>query len=125
MDRRGWAALLLAAAMLLRLLVPNGFMLDRADGVVALELCSGTGPMLMGGPAAAMPMHHHDGKAAKADMPCAFSGVAADALGGIDPILYVALVAFVMAVARAAVMRPALVRRTHLRPPLRGPPLRS
>ncbi len=117
------AALLIAAALLVRLIVPTGYMLDASHGAITVELCSGTGPMRM-----AMPgmTHPDDGKGhGKAGSPCAFAGLAAPALGGADPILLAVAIAFIMATAFDGGVAAPPLRRLFLRPPLRGPPTAS
>ena len=67
----------------------------------------------------------HRGKAmdhGRAEVSCSFSGLSAVVLGPIDPVQIVGLIAFVMAGGLVAVRLPPSIRRTHLRPPPRGPP---
>jgi hypothetical protein len=147
----GW---LCAAALLLKLLVPPGYMIGNAQGRVVIELCSGviTAPMTMTHGDMAhhgMPDHAHQDRAHKdrgtkdhgtkdhgaadhgaadhgaAEMPCAFAGHAAAVIGAADPIQIAALIAFVMAVGLGPTIIPAVSRRPRLRPPLRGPPLHA
>ncbi|MGI4877107.1 MAG: DUF2946 family protein [Janthinobacterium lividum] len=127
LAQRYLVALLCAATLLLKLLVPAGYMVGNENGRITIELCSGVAsrPMTM-----AMPGMHGDmighGKSqdhGKAEMPCAFTALSAISLGAIDPIQLVALVAFVMAAGLLPVVLPAAVRPSYLRPPLRGPPL--
>ncbi|KQU61611.1 hypothetical protein ASG67_16590 [Sphingomonas sp. Leaf339] len=124
--QRYLAVLICAATLLLKLLVPTGYMIDSDHGRLAITICSGTAP-------SAMPMDmtatHGDmadhGKPkdhGKAEMPCAFSGLSAAVLGPIDPLQLAALIAFVLTVGLAAAVLPAPSRPAHLRPPLRGPP---
>jgi len=136
MHRRWWLVLCLAA-LALRLLIPAGYMPDSDAGGFAIVAC----------PDAAMPMaamavsrdhgtpprhalahptgehddRHHDGDRGGAKV-CAFAGLSAPLLGGADPLLLVAVLAWVAAT--ALVMRPLrIARRTpHLRPPPQGPP---
>lgn len=119
-----WAALLCAATLVLKLVVPGGYMLGSEHGRLAIELCSGVAP-----PAMDMPGMHDDHRGrgsskdhGKAEMPCAFSSLAAASLGAVDPVQLAALVAFIMAVALCPAVLPATARPVHLRPPLRGPP---
>lgn len=66
---RGWCGALLALALLLRLLVPQGWM-PGEDG--RLVLCPQAGPVAMA------PMHHGHGKTPAppaADHPCAFAAL--------------------------------------------------
>lgn len=54
--------------------------------------------------------------------PCAFSGLGHAALGGVDPALLVAAIAFILLARHAPLRPPALSDIGFLRPPLRGPP---
>ncbi len=130
LHHRRLAAWLVAAALLLRMLVPTGYMLDVSGDAVTIALCSGHGPMAMAAPMPGMARHvdKHDGSkrdAGKAEQPCAFAGLNAPALGGTDPLLLLVALAFIMAAVFRADLRPAPRRIRHLRPPLRAPPLRS
>ena len=121
-----FAVLICAATLLLKLLVPTGYMIGTEHGRVTIELCSGVAsqPMAMEMPGMQGDMLDH-GKSkdhGKAEMPCAFSGLSATSLGAIDPIQLAALIAFVLAVGLCPAVLPAPSERTYLRPPLRGPP---
>lgn len=117
------AAWLVAAALLLKALVPTGFMPVVSAGSITIEICSGFGPEKM---AMAMPgMADHGGKhdqSGKGDMPCGFGGHAPPAFLTVDPTLLALAIVFVI----ATVFRIALARAARtpafLRPPLRGPP---
>lgn len=137
LAQRHLALLILGAALLLKLLVPTGYMIDASDGRLSVIMCPGVAPQpaepaamhgAMGGHHQAMADHgaptHHDGSGqhGQVEMPCAFAGLSAAALGAIDPIQLAALIAFVLAIGLAAVVPPAPVRAVYLRPPLRGPP---
>lgn len=124
--------LILAAALAMKLLIPGGYMLAVEHGRLAITLCPGTVPVPKPDPMPMAGMHgngggHHDDKPvhAQAEMPCAFAGLSAAMLAAVDPIQWVALLAFVLAtgfVAITATVRPA---PPYLRPPLRGPPALS
>lgn len=120
LAHRRLAALICVAALLMKLVVPAGYMIGKHHGRVTIEVCSGMAPAPMAMPG--MPGHDgsHDG--GKAEQPCAFAGLSAAALGAVDPVQVAALIAFVMAVWLSAAMLPAPRRRAWLRPPLRGPP---
>ncbi len=122
--------MLLAAALLLRVLVPAGFMPMETPGGVVLTLCSGHGPAAQ----ASAPHHGHGGSAHHAaaqdrddaqgyEARCAFADLALPAIGGAGPALLAAALAFVMARAlrRARILPPRAAR--HLRPPSHAPPL--
>lgn len=118
-QHRGLALWLVAAALLVRLLVPAGFMPVVSQGRVTLAPCSGVMPAMAG-------MAHHDRApaedGARHDMPCAFAGLAAPALGAADPVLPVVAAALLgTATFRDHETRPAPLP-PRLRPPLRGPP---
>jgi len=136
LAQRHLAALICAGVLLLKLLVPTGYMVVSESGSLAIVVCSGTAPRAA---PMAMPGMHGDmvdhgrmdrgqmdhGKSedhGKAEMPCAFAGLSAAALGAIDPILLATLIAFVLAVGLGASALPPPARRAYLRPPLRGPP---
>lgn len=112
------AALILAAALLLRVLVPAGFMPSGGGGRFTLTLCPGAAPVV-----AAMPgMEHHGDRDATTQAPCAYADLALPALGGGDPVLLAGLLVFVLATGliRRIPLPPRVA--TRLRPPLRGPP---
>lgn len=125
LAQRHLAVLICAATLLLKLLVPNGYMIDNDGGRFAVTMCSGAGPVTM---AMIMPGMHggtadHDKKDhGKAEMPCPFSSLSAAITAAVDPIQLAELIAFVMAVGLAGMPLPAPSSPTYLRPPLRGPP---
>ena len=126
LAQRYFAVLFCAAALLLKLLVPTGYMIGSEHGRITIELCSGVVPnattMAMSGTHGDMPDHGKAKDHGKTEMPCAFAGLSAATLGAIDPVQLVALIAFVMAIGLSPAVQPATVRRGYLRPPLRGPP---
>jgi hypothetical protein len=129
LTHRHLAALICVAALALRVLIPTGYMVSSDHGRIAITLCSGvveqqpTMTMDMPGMDHAMPEHGKPKEHSKTEMPCAFSSLSAQALGGADSILLVAALAFVAAMALYAVPRTSIPAAPHLRPPLRGPPL--
>ncbi len=110
-------AVVAALALLVRLLVPAGFMPQVAHGQVAIVACPGM--------AMATSVHHHTQDAPVHDgfeRPCAFAAVAAPAtLLAIVLLLVLPLAAMVrQLVPLAAEAAPRLALRW--RPPLRAPP---
>lgn len=129
LARRRLAALLCVATLLLKLLVPTGYMIGSDHGRFAITLCPGVAPAAM---VMDMPEMHADtaghGKSedhGKAEMPCAFSALSTAMSGPIDLIQLAALIAFVLAIGLAAIILPAPSQPAFLRPPLRGPPMTS
>jgi len=126
LAQRHLAVLICAATLLLKLLVPTGYMIDSDHGRIAITICSGTAPaamtMDMPGMHGEMPDHGKSKDHGKAEMPCAFAGLSAAVLGPIDPIQLAALIAFVLAISLTAIVPPAPSQPAFLRPPLRAPP---
>lgn len=126
LAKRHLSVLICAATLLLKLLVPTGYMIDSDHGRFTVTICSGTAPRTM---TMDMPGMHGDmadhGKSkdhGKAEMPCAFSGLSAAVLNVIDLIQLAALIAFVMTIGLTGVLLSAPSGPSRLRPPLRGPP---
>lgn len=134
LAQRHLALLVCAAAMLLKLLVPTGYMIASDHGRLSITICSGMASqpaaMAMPGMDHAMTMAHgtlpipdKSVDHAKADMPCAFAGLSAQALGAVDIVLLAIALAAVAILALRAIPRVAPCAAPYLRPPLRGPPL--
>lgn len=115
--------LLCAAALLVRLLIPAGYMIGVENGRPTIELCSGVAPSPMAGTMHQGMAGHGKKDGDRAEVPCAFGGLAIASLGAIDPVQLTALLAFVVAVALCPVTLPSVARLARLRPPLRAPPL--
>jgi hypothetical protein len=116
------AAWLIAAALLLKIMVPAGFMPSFSGGAITVALCAG-----QDGQTIAMELPgrtgDHDGQHhGKADMPCAFSGLSAPVLGAVDPILLATAIAFIIAAGFHRAVRTATATPAFLRPPSQGPP---
>ena len=128
LAQRRFAVLICAAALLLKLLVPTGYMIESSHGRLTIAVCPGTGrapaATEMPGMDHSMPDHGKQDHG-KAELPCAFSGLSAAALGAIDPIQLAILIAFVTAGGLFVVVSPVRLNVTWLRPPLRGPPSHS
>ncbi|GAA0659908.1 hypothetical protein FHT00_003541 [Sphingomonas insulae] len=126
LAQRHLAVLICSATLLLKLLVPTGYMIDNDHGRMTITICSGTVPrtmtMEMPGMHGDMPDHGKSKDHGKAEMPCAFSGLSAAMLGSIDPVQLAALIVFILALGLIATIPPAPSRPAYLRPPLRGPP---
>lgn len=114
------AALILCAGLMVRALVPVGFMPQIGARSITIEICADASGQhltrditLPGKPA-------HQGKS---EAPCAFGGMAHAMIGGPDGWLLASALAFILLLGFAPVSTPALRGPAHLRPPLRGPPL--
>lgn len=124
--QRQLAVLLCTAALLLKLLVPAGWMIDPAGGWPGIMPCPQAAAVAsVAADHHAMVGHDHappsESSPPAKELPCAFAGLAA-ALTAINPFLLAGLIAFVMALVAAG--RPVVLpeRCTRIRPPLRAPP---
>lgn len=119
MTRRSFLYLLLAAALFMRVLVPQGYMPERsADGGIAVTLCGSGGVWLIPLKDGAKP----EDKGQRADQPCAFAGLGAAAV----PPPAVAELPPPAPAASAYAEHPVsglAHRAERLLPPARGPPL--
>ena len=126
LANRHLAALIWVAALALRLVVPSGYMMSSEHGRIAMTICSGVAsqpasmdmPGMQGDGTGHGTSKHHD----KAEMPCAFASLSAQALGAVDPVLLVAAIAFVTRVEPPPARSSARPITPYLRPPSRGPP---
>ena len=126
-DHRGLAALLLAAALCMKALVPAGFMVEARASVLHLTLC-GDGAEAHAGEAAAkavrdkLPVAHGWADHGQAGQSCPYAVLGMASLGGVDAPLLAMTLAFVLALAFLPVAGVIAGRDGWLRPPLRGPP---
>ncbi len=126
------AGTLLALALVLRVIIPTGFMPMVDNGRFVITVCSGTGPMVMAAPPAmshAMPhaMAAHDEPKPEtehrgADQPCAFAGLSMASLAAVDTVLLAIALLFMLALGLRGAAPIATAAAAYLRPPLRGPP---
>ncbi len=134
LAQRHLAVLICAAALLLKLLVPTGYMIASDHGRFSITICSGmaTQPtaMAMPGMDHAMTMAHgtmpdtdRSTDHGKSEMPCAFAGLSAQVMGAVDVVLLAIALAAVAVMALLATPAVAPRAAPYLRPPLRGPPL--
>jgi hypothetical protein len=117
---------LVAVALAVKALVPAGYMISPAgDRFLTVTICADASgaPKQM---RIAVPDKNETGgdhsEAADKSQPCAFSGFGHAALGGVDPLLLVAALAFILLLGLAPLRAPPARDLAFLRPPLRGPP---
>ena len=118
------AALMMALAMMARLLVPAGFMpMTGADGAPTLVMCTGTGPMAMPAMARADTRRHDPAQGHDADHACPFAAMAAAAdfaRAPLPPLAFAAIVAVTLAAVHHSIPGRGLAAPP---PPKTGPPL--
>jgi hypothetical protein len=126
-DHARLTLVLLALALAVKAVVPTGFMLAAGgDRFLTVTICSdasgATKQMQIAIPGKQDSGGDHSDAGDKATH-CAFSGLGHSALGGADPVLLAAALAFILLIGLAPL--PALPWRElpFLRPQLRGPPL--
>lgn len=117
---------LLALALAVKALVPAGFMIaPSGDRFLTVTICadaSGVAKQVQIAVPGKKPAGGDHAEAGDTGQPCAFAGLGLSALGGADPVLLAAALAFILLVGLAPL--PSLPTRDlpFLRPPLRGPP---
>ena len=115
-----------ACALVMKVLVPAGFMPVVSAGRVTIEICAGTAPspMTMATTMSMPGMAHHADKSGPQgrEMPCAFSGLTAPSLAAVDPVLLAIAIAFIVGLAFGVRTAVPIAAQAYLRPPLRGPP---
>ena len=116
----------LALVLAMKALVPAGFMISASDErFLTVTICadaSGTPKqMRIALPGKGDAGGDHSEVAGKTQ-PCAFAGLGHGALGGTDPVLLAAALAFILLVGFAPLRAPPARDIAFLRPPLRGPP---
>jgi hypothetical protein len=117
LTRSAWA-LLFAFVVALRLLTPAGFMPAFERGAVIVVVCPDDSLAVP-----AIAHHHHGGGQKTVHQPCPYAAGAASGLVGGEVALFAVVLLFgaVLLVGRAFGFLER--RRSHERPPLRGPPL--
>jgi len=117
---------LLALALAVKALVPAGFMISATgERFLTVTICADASgvpqQMQLAIPAKDGAGSDHS-EADDKSQPCAFSGLGHSALGGADPVLLAAALAFILLVGLAPLRAPPARAIPFLRPPLRGPP---
>lgn len=125
MRHRALAALVVAAALCIKALVPAGYMIGTSARVLTVELCADA----QGGHLTTQIVLPGNGKPAggqgdhgKAEGTCAFSALSFASLNGAAPALLALALLFILTLGLTPVTSPRPARLAHLRPPLRGPP---
>lgn len=119
---RTMSALLIALILMMKMLVPTGYMVGSAAGSIQIVMCTGAGPMKMEMPVIGRTdMGHKQGQQGK-EISCAFSGISTPAMSAADPLMLAIAVALIMAAVANLKAHARVQPRMRLRPPLRGPP---
>lgn len=124
LEHRRLAALLVAAALLLKVVVPTGFMIGAdASRTITVMIChdaSGDGPAKQ----ISVPLKKGEGEApgkpGKGE--CPYAALSMASLSGADPVLLALALAFIVTLGFASVCFALPQRPAFILPPLRGPP---
>lgn len=124
LRNRGLAMALVALALAMRALIPAGFMpgSTATSSFTVLVCADATGNHT---PVTIKVARQGAPEQAKANEHCAFAGLGMAALGGADPVLLAAAIAFLIALGFGPVALPALRRAPRVLPPPCGPPALS
>jgi hypothetical protein len=126
---RRTAALLVALALLVKALVPGGYMVAAQGKVLTVTICADASGAKMtrdivlpadGTTSGGERSGDHSGKA---QAPCPYAGLGMAGLANGDALLLAIGIAFALALSFAPVRPARHLRLARLRPPLRGPPL--
>jgi hypothetical protein len=124
-DHRQLAALLLAATLCLKALVPGGYMVGQQANLLTITICADA-PGGHADRAIAIPLTAKQPGSAeehgKTDQTCPYSALGMASLAGADAVLLAATLAFAMALGFLPVVPARLAHASRLRPPPRGPP---
>jgi len=123
LSHRYLAALLIAAALCMKMSIPAGTMVGSQNGALTVQICAEQFGQVVARQITieSKGAKSHPGKAG-AEAPCAFTALSLATLGGADSIQLAIALLFILALGFAPILSAAPRRIAHLRPPLRGPP---
>lgn len=117
------AAMVVLCALALKIAVPAGYMLGQHGKVLTVEICADASGATL---TKQIVLPASDGEKtahAKASETCPYAALGFAALGGADLALLALALAFIVALGFLPAPSAPLRRRSHVLPPLRGPPL--
>ena len=136
LGHRGLAAFAVALALCMKVLLPAGFMLSSSfdgssDRVLTLSVChsgeeapvAANVSVPLDGKGQGKGLQGKDSQGKGGDVHCPYSSLSMPALGGTPALLLAIALAVILALGLAPTHHRPLEAITHLRPPLRGPPL--
>lgn len=119
------AMLLVVLALLVRALLPAGYMLAPSSKSFTVAVCAdGSDEMQTRTVTVPVQNGEHGGKVdhAQSGKGCAYSALSIASIAGADASLLVLALAFILLIGLAHAPRRSLSNPYYLRPPLRGPP---
>jgi hypothetical protein len=123
LARHRWLAIWLAGtALMMKVLVPAGFMPTVSSGAISVQLCSGQGLQTAMLEIPGKSGDHDPTEHKQSETPCAFSGLSSPVIAAADPALLAIAIAFILAMGFLPVAFVLPVASPSLRPPPIGPP---
>ena len=125
LKQRPWAMVLAVFALLVRGLVPAGYMLAPSALTLSVQICSDLQedhPTIQIVVPRSGDGQDRSGDHGQKNPPCAFSALSMASVAGADGLLLAVALAFILITSALLVALPVHRRFAHLRPPLRGPP---
>lgn len=125
-DHRKLAGLILSLSLIMKVIVPAGFMLGNEGRVLTVEICTGVaGEHLTQQVVLPADDKSHSSKDGhdKAGEACPFTALAMGAVSGADVTLLQAALVFIILCNFVHLSQLPPERTANLRPPLRGPPV--
>lgn len=119
------ALVLLAVALAARVMVPDGYMPERANGQITVRICHGDAEQTA---TIALPGKPDGGQQDQDGIehpPCPYGAASPVALENPPPLWVALLFAFILVLGLRAAGPPLTQAFAHVRPPLRGPPALS
>lgn len=111
-------------ALSARLIIPSGFMPQRAGGHVVMAVCTSSGPSMTVIQVPGASANQEDrSESVRPASSCSVSATNAVARSAVDPLLLGAALAFILRISVFWADRGEGLMPPRLRPPLRGPPL--
>ena len=117
--------LLVAMALMIKALIPDGFMPDFGGTTISIQICADASGQTMTRQVTLPARRGVEGsgaQGAKGDGLCAFTALGHGAMPGADPVFLVAALLFLVLLGFAPLIPAAPRRSSFLRPHLRGPP---
>lgn len=124
-ENRRLALALIFCALLIKALVPQGYMIGSTSKTLTIQICAdGTGVAVSKQIEIPMESGSHDPNSGhgKADGSCSFTSLAMAGLTDADAQLLAVALAFILLLGFAPTALALTSNNHHLRPPLRGPP---
>jgi hypothetical protein len=124
-DHRTLAILIVALALLVKVLVPQGYMIEKEQKFLSVQICFDGithKAVQLAIPANGESEENGSGQHGKKDSPCAFSSLSMGSMARADTTLLAIALAFILALDFAPANPVLEGHLSHILPPLRGPP---